>query len=791
MFPLLQKGSSKTDYSLHDALRKGNISDNDLEKLINSTSDDDLNSEDKDGRTPIFLAASLGNAHIFKLIQDKGGDMNITNRHGENLLHHAVIGGDLSIIENVLEQNEISLSAQDNEGNTIMHYVTLGKTKKNSTNVCKFLLEEGAILSIKNNENRTPYHLAVINQLYEILEMMLTMNSNGVLVQDENGHTPLQIAMDKNYEDIFLLLIDNSVNPFEKDFNGRTIIHNAILKGGIELAEIVLSSNKSFRGEANRIISYQEGLGYQDILNYTALHLAVEKGFEELLNLILTFKNCNTTTQRKCKDLELKTANYYDDTILHGAVRGGKSTILKKLLDHFEDHDSYIDLQNKDGQTPLHLAVQDGRTEMVESLLFKKANVTIKDKNDLHPLGLAASFEKLEILKALKNYTAWVDYNATELLGFAIANGNDENVIEELLNDIKELVPSDDGSTFLVPARGLDNEIDKHCDKICTITIKNCEKNTEEQKRAGKSLRIITADHEKFIKELAEEDEDESSHLFESKPTMLNYALFFNGKLSTVREIVNCSGTMAICDVCKINEAWSPIDIAAFRGKIDIVEYLINECKTQCNENLIEVRDNQEQTVMHKAAWGGQCTVLQYLHKYQKGNINEKDKWARTPLHIAALRGYRRALKCILELNSASLNWKDIYSFTPLHLAEIYGHHKFFTALQQTSITVDSQVRYKMKYPGTNNRLRNHTDAIHFLLENGANPNAQDGTLGWSPLHWAAANGDIEVVKMLINNKIKAKVNLPSKSDQTPMYLARFWGRMDVYNYLKTHNAVW
>lgn len=55
---------------------------------------------------------------------------------------------------------------------------------------------------------------------------------------------------------------------------------------------------------------------------------------------------------------------------------------------------------------------------------------------------------------------------------------------------------------------------------------------------------------------------------------------------------------------------------------------------------------------------------------------------------------------------------------------------------------------------------------VEFLLSSGANPDAQDDN-GDTPLHYAAQNGDLESVRLLLNNK--AKPNIINIYAKTPL----------------------
>ena len=42
---------------------------------------------------------------------------------------------------------------------------------------------------------------------------------------------------------------------------------------------------------------------------------------------------------------------------------------------------------------------------------------------------------------------------------------------------------------------------------------------------------------------------------------------------------------------------------------------------------------------------------------------------------------------------------------------------------------------------------------VRFLLESGADPNTRNYHTGFTPLHWAARYGELEIVKLLCSNK--------------------------------------
>ena len=60
---------------------------------------------------------------------------------------------------------------------------------------------------------------------------------------------------------------------------------------------------------------------------------------------------------------------------------------------------------------------------------------------------------------------------------------------------------------------------------------------------------------------------------------------------------------------------------------------------------------------------------------------------------------------------------------------------------------------------------------------------AKDFTTGYTPLHWAAKHGSLELVKILAEN-YKVDVNAKSYGGYTPSHLACQFGHQQVFNIL-------
>lgn len=65
-------------------------------------------------------------------------------------------------------------------------------------------------------------------------------------------------------------------------------------------------------------------------------------------------------------------------TLLHDAAQQGNLEAVKRLLDKEKIS---VDCQNNSGNTPLHLAVRNYHTDVIEVLLAHGANVNLQDRH--------------------------------------------------------------------------------------------------------------------------------------------------------------------------------------------------------------------------------------------------------------------------------------------------------------------------------------------------------------------------------------------------------------------------
>lgn len=178
----------------------------------------------KDGRTALFRAAANGDCEMVKMLVEMGADPTITElrlgrsaldiarakghevvvkilERGEAVLH-AARRGDFQLLEALLEKGA-STNFRDQYGLTALHVAAI----KGNKDAVMILAEFRADLECQEAEGHTPLHMAVEGGCAQTVEVLLNRGAN-VNVRNKKGDTPLSIARFLGYEDITQLLVD-------------------------------------------------------------------------------------------------------------------------------------------------------------------------------------------------------------------------------------------------------------------------------------------------------------------------------------------------------------------------------------------------------------------------------------------------------------------------------------------------------------------------------------------------------------------------------------------------------
>lgn len=206
------------EFALQDACMN-----NDLKKVqeIFAESPEDILKRDNDGRMGLHWAVSFQHEDIviFLLSHMREADIDdYTDDAGWTPFHIACAVGNLNIIQQLYNRDmKPDLDLPTLQGVTPLH---LAVAKKH-LEVCKFLLDNGASVRVKDKKLQLPLHRAASVGSMALVDMLCAKKSP-VNARDFQGWTPLFHALAEGHGDIALLLVKQYNSDYEstEDSNG-------------------------------------------------------------------------------------------------------------------------------------------------------------------------------------------------------------------------------------------------------------------------------------------------------------------------------------------------------------------------------------------------------------------------------------------------------------------------------------------------------------------------------------------------------------------------------------------
>lgn len=195
----------------------------------------------------------------------------------------------------------------------------------------------------------------------------------------------------------------------------------------------------------------------------------------------------------------------------------------------------------------------------------------------------------------------------------------------------------------------------------------------------------------------------------------------------------------------------------AWNGELDKIQKLVEE-----NNDLVNSRLKNEETMLTLAAWTGKYDVAEYLIK-KKANVNCRNDWQNTPLHNAAQKGFNDIITLLIA-NGANINAKGTNGNNSLMFAVENEHLETAKLLLKAGVNIN----ITSDYDQTALLLASwngNAEIIRFLVENGAEINYAS-PYGNTALHNLASEGKLEALQVLLNhgadvNKMDSNGNIP------------------------------
>ncbi|KAK3088028.1 hypothetical protein FSP39_013681 [Pinctada imbricata] len=230
-----------------------------------------LDKKDKDNYTPLLMAAYTGRAEIVNLLLKKGADRSALDKNDKSALYLAAEEDQTEALKVMLSYNEMKkmLEVGDRYDNHPLHIAA----QEGYLGCVKILLENGASMESKNEEEQTPIHLAAKHGRTNVVKEFVKRKKNSVNEEDENSETPLHLAAINGHKKVVQVLLQFGADVAARNSLLWTPLDCAAEKGHIKIVRILLDADAP--------------VDPMDKTSTTPLHLAAKNGHENVVTYLL------------------------------------------------------------------------------------------------------------------------------------------------------------------------------------------------------------------------------------------------------------------------------------------------------------------------------------------------------------------------------------------------------------------------------------------------------------------------------------------------------------------------
>ena len=558
------------------------------------------------------------------------------------------------------------------------------------------------------------------------------------------------------------LIEEENADPNDKDTDGYDSLKFAVMNGNVSILKYFLSL-------ADKI-----NINAHNKYRVTPLHIACDKGFEEMVRILMG----NPL-------LDANTEDYEENTALHTACVRGHEAIVSMLLGH---KDIQVNKVNIYMRTPLIAACNNGHLGVVRLLLARDdVDVNAQDINKDTALMISCAKGSIDTVRCLLDH---------ENININLADSNHKTAL-------------------MLACNFGHNEISK---MLLQMQRKDLQKTVSRygarqvQKYLGRILRMVTKENnlgivKNLIEEVNADPNDEDIEGFGLNSLMIAAQ---NGHVSILKYFLSLSDKVNINAQNKCG--FTPLLLACCKGFEEVVRILMGNPRLDVN-----IADKEGRTALYIACISGHEAIVSMLlgHKdiqvnkanindmtpliaaCQKGHlgvtrllfatdvvdVNAQNKHKDTALLYACSNGCEEMVRILLKSPQLDVNIASESGMTPLYMACSKGQEAILSMLLgHEDIQVNKANNY-MTTPLIAACHKGHLGVVRLLLaRDDVNVNAQNKNKH-TALMISCNRGSIDIVRCLLDHK-GIDINLEDSNDKTALILACDNGKTEIIKIL-------
>ena len=613
----------------------------------------DVNTQDRDGDTPLHIACRTGNLTAIKLLASPV-NVNMLNVEHCLPLHYAATS--LEAVK-IVSDGCNNMQTQNSSGKTPFHIAC----EEVQIDVVRFLVAEKGLLPKRRGQIQT----GVYDNLYIHL-----------LCQDECDMKILKaVANQEN--------VNKCYEGHCEVFQGDLPMHVACRHQNIAAIELFLEFNcdlsrKCLRGmlpfhvacsqsltcvEALSQSIHANDVNVRDDNGNTPLHLALKHHHLDVVDYLLRSFSCNLTLRNKQGELPLHLACFLNSATM----------ILKRY------GNDGVNSCTTEGSTPLHIACMAGSIDIAQCLIKEfdcTPSVMAINKYGKIPVDYACK-HSLEMVK-LVGHSCTVESLVSRHLDYRGATSPTTLDIACFFGSSLDIVQ------YLVDEKG------------CSL-----EALRSNQSALGYACGLIQlsghdyhpCDHPKVVEFLISKCGYDPTMILNDEPIFKS--LCKKNSCDLLKALTCCSPDL--CDA----EGNTPLHYACQHGYCDVIDCLVGQ---GCDQTLV---NREGDTALHKAC----CHSLGATKLVNQCDVNVQNLSGNTPLHLSCLNGKediicylveekrcdlniannngefalhiacQKSLGIVKHLSKSDINCQDINGNTPLHIAALNSKYELVVYL--------------------------------------------------------------------------------------------------------------